>query len=131
MIYLCIAIGASFGAIFRYGLSRQFNSTTLIIKGITISWLPWGTFLSNVLGGLLMGCALAYMPRLTPEVRALITTGFLGGLTTFSTFSAESFTLLNTGRFYQALTLIMLHVLGSLLATAGGFFMVSKLVHPA
>lgn len=108
-----IGLGAAFGALLRGYLAR-FNGAH--------NWLPIGTLTANVLGGLLMGVALAYSERFTPAGRALVTTGFLGGLTTFSTFSAETFGLLNTGRMAAALALIGLHVLLTLAATALGFY---------
>lgn len=118
MQWLMIGFGAAFGAILRGGLAR-FNSLH--------SWLPVGTLLANVLGGLLVGIALAYSERLSPALRGLVTTGFLGGLTTFSTFSAETFTLLQQGRIVSALALIGLHVTLTLLATAIGFYAIKGL----
>lgn len=118
MQWLMIALGAAVGAILRGGLAR-FNAIH--------PWLPVGTLLANVLGGLLMGVALAVSERLNPSLRFFITTGFLGGLTTFSTFSAETFTLLYQGHWLSAVLLIVLHVGLTVLATAIGFF-ITRLV---
>lgn len=113
MQWLWIGLGAAGGAILRWWLSR-FNSAH--------PWLPYGTLLANILGGLLMGAALVLTQKMNPTLRLLITTGFLGGLTTFSTFSAEVFLLLNAGKVMQGLALIGLHILLTLVATAIGFY---------
>lgn len=113
MQWLMIGLGAAFGAILRGGLAR-FNSLH--------PWLPFGTLCANVLGGLLMGVALAYADRLSPNGRFLLTTGFLGGLTTFSTFSAEVINLLLIKQFTQAVLLIVLHLVLTLVATLLGLF---------
>jgi CrcB protein len=83
--------------------------------------------MANILGGFLMGVVIASTNQLSNEMRFLLATGFLGGLTTFSTFSAESFTLFNTGRYGYALALIGIHVMGSITATAAGFWLISAL----
>ena len=85
--------------------------------------IPPGTLLANLLGGYLIGLALAFFaahPGLSPEWRLLVVTGFLGGLTTFSTFSAEIIQLLQQQRPGTALAAMALHVAGSLLMTALG-----------
>ncbi len=115
MQWLMIGLGAAIGAILRGYLSR-FNALH--------HWFPFGTLTANVLGGLLMGVVLAYSERLHPNARWFITTGFLGGLTTFSTFSAETFQLFNSGRVIAALILIGSHVVLTLLATAAGFYLI-------
>lgn len=91
-------------------------------------WLPLGTLTANILGGLLIGMALAVSDRLHPQLKFFITTGFLGGLTTFSTFSAETFTLLNQGRIIAGLSLILLHISLTLIATAVGFFVIKQIL---
>ena len=85
--------------------------------------LPLGTLAANLIGGGLIGMALALLSHfeaLAPEARLLITTGFLGGLTTFSTFSAEAATLLARQQLGWAATLIAAHVAGSILMTFAG-----------
>ena len=117
MQWLAIGLGAAFGACLRAWLSR-FNPVH--------SWIPLGTLGANILGGLLIGLALVWFERLgsglSPNVRLFVVTGFLGGLTTFSTFSAETFTLINDGRLLSGLALIGLHVGLTLIATALGFY---------
>jgi fluoride exporter len=117
-----ISAGASTGAVLRWLLGSKFNSL--------LPSLPLGTLLANLLGGYLIGVAIAFLgnhPSIAPEWRLLIITGFLGGLTTFSTFSAETTSLLQQGRMVNALALIAVHVLGSLALTAMGMWSVSAL----
>ena len=89
-------------------------------------WIPLGTLGANVLGGLLIGLALVWFERmgsnLSDHVRVFVITGFLGGLTTFSTFSAEVFGFIHDGRLLAGLALVGLHVGLTLLATALGFY---------
>ena len=115
-VSVLVGSGAAVGAILRHLLGSLLNTMHPSI--------PIGTLLANLLGGLLMGLVLAYSASLSLEARLLLATGFLGGLTTFSTFSAETFLLLQQGRLWQALLLIGLHVLGSLLMTACGVMLV-------
>ncbi len=85
--------------------------------------LPLGTLASNLIGGYLIGLVLGYIEHfqsLSPEMRLFITTGFLGGLTTFSTFSAETTTLLLREEYLWATLGIGAHVIGSLLMTLLG-----------
>ena len=85
--------------------------------------IPPGTLAANLIGCYIIGMALAFFtayPAFAPEWRLLITTGFCGGLTTFSTFSAEIVTLLQTGRPLWALGAVAAHLLGSLLLTFAG-----------
>ena len=112
---LAIAIGASAGAVLRWLLALWLNAL----------WpaLPPGTLLANLIGGYLIGIALvffAHHAELSPVWRLLVITGFLGGLTTFSTFSAEVVGLLQQQRLSQALGLCALHVAGSLCMTWAG-----------
>lgn len=112
---LAISIGASLGAILRWGLGTAFNAL--------FPTVPPGTWLANMLGGYLMGVSLAYFGQhtgLSPEWRLMVITGFLGGLTTFSTFSAEVTTLIQQGRMVWAGVAITAHVIGSLLMTLLG-----------
>ena len=118
MQWLAIGLGAAIGACLRGWLAR-FNPLH--------HWIPHGTLGANVLGGLLIGLALVWFERvgsgLSPNIRLFVITGFLGGLTTFSTFSAEVFTFIHNGKLLAGLGLIGLHVGLTLLATAIGFYL--------
>ncbi|MDX5627565.1 MULTISPECIES: fluoride efflux transporter CrcB [unclassified Brenneria] len=117
-----VIIGGSAGCVIRWLLSVRLNSL--------FPNLPPGTLIVNLLGGLIIGAALAYFlrqPQLDPAWKLLITTGLCGGMTTFSTFSAELFSLLQSGNYAWAVTSVLVHVLGSLLMTAVGFFLVTLL----
>ncbi|MDK2123076.1 fluoride efflux transporter CrcB [Parachitinimonas caeni] len=112
---LAISMGAAIGAVLRWLLGVRFNPV--------FPTIPPGTLLANWLGGYLIGVAVAFFaqhPTLPPEWRLFAITGFLGGLTTFSTFSAEVVQLLQQGRFTEAMTAIAVHVVGSLLMTLAG-----------
>lgn len=112
---MAISLGASLGAVLRWVLGTSFNAL--------FPTIPLGTWLANMLGGYLIGVALAFFSShagLAPEWRLFIITGFLGGLTTFSTFSAEVTTLLQSGRIGWAGLAISVHVLGSLAMTLLG-----------
>jgi len=112
---LAISLGASLGAVLRWGFSLGLNH-----------WfpaLPLGTLVANLVGGYLIGLAMALLaqsPQLPPEWRLFVITGFLGGLTTFSTFSAEVVTALQQGRLGWAAATVVVHVAGSLLLTLAG-----------
>ena len=111
-----IALGSSLGAWLRWGLSAWLNPR--------LPNLPLGTLLSNLIGGYLVGIAVAYFSAntaLAPEWRLLAITGFLGGLTTFSTFSAEVVLLLQADRLPAAALLALVHLAGSLVLTLLGF----------
>ena len=107
-----IFFGAGFGALLRAG----FNFLTAGSASI----VPLGTLLSNLVGGYLIGIAIAFFgnnPSLSPEWKLFVITGFLGGLTTFSSFSAEVVTLMQRGEITWALGTAFLHLMGSLLLT--------------
>jgi len=92
--FLAVGIGAAIGAWLRWGLGLWLNPA--------VPELPLGTLSANLVGGYLIGLAIAFFmqnPGISPEWRLLIITGFLGGLTTFSTFSAETVTLLMRGQY--------------------------------
>jgi CrcB protein len=113
--FIAVGIGAALGAWLRWLLSVLYNAT----------WpqLPLGTLASNLVGGYLIGVAAAFFIQndaLAPEWRLLIVTGFLGGLTTFSTFSAESVGLLTRGEYAWAGVHIVTHLAGSLVMTVLG-----------
>ena len=117
---LAICIGASLCAVLRWFLGISLNTLFPAI--------PPGTLIANLAGGYLIGVAIglfAHHPELAPEWRLFIITGFLGGLTTFSTFSAEILTLLQQGRILWAAGAIGLHVLGSLIMTVLGLATIS------
>ena len=117
---LAISLGASAGAILRWLLGISLNA---IFPDI-----PPGTVLANLLGSYLIGIAivvLANNPTIAPEWRLFVITGFLGGLTTFSTFSAEVMNLLQHGRVALAFGAIGIHLIGSLFMTLLGMLTVS------
>ena len=112
---IAVSLGAALGALLRWGAAVSLNHL----------WpgLPPGTLLVNVVGGYLIGLAMAHLaqaPDLPPEWRLFVITGFLGGLTTFSSFSAEVVTLLQAGRTGWAAATVATHLLGSLAATVAG-----------
>ena len=119
---LSISLGAAFGAVMRWLLSTRLNSL--------FPALPLGTLAANLIGGYLIGVAISYFAlhvELPPQWRLLVITGFLGGLTTFSTFSAEVVTHLQQGNLLWAFAGIAVHVLGSLAMTMLGMATVSAL----
>lgn len=123
---LAIAVGASLGAILRWGLSVGLNGL--------LPALPPGTLAANLVGGYLVGVAVAFFaqhPELPPAWRLFAVTGFLGGLTTFSTFSAEVVHNLQAGRLGWALATAGLHLGGSVLMTLAGIATVAWLAPPA
>ncbi|AGU48810.1 putative camphor resistance protein CrcB [Variovorax paradoxus B4] len=108
---LAICMGASVGALARWGLALWFGASGL---------MPWGTLAANLIGGYLVGVAIAsfhLLPDLDPAWRLALVTGFLGGLTTFSSFSAEVVTMLLEGRLGVALLTATAHLGGSLFLT--------------
>ncbi len=110
-----ICIGASLGALARWLLGLWLNTGA--------PGLPWGTLAANLVGGYLVGVAVATfqaMPQLDPVWRLLLITGFLGGLTTFSSFSAEVVGMLMQQRYLLAIGTVLLHVGGSLVCTVAG-----------
>ena len=113
--FLAVGVGAALGAWIRWWLGVRLNPLFL--------QLPLGTLAANLLGGYLIGVALAFFahqPALPPEVRWFLVTGFLGALTTFSTFSAEVVTMIGAGQYGWALATAGIHLLGSLLMTGLG-----------
>jgi len=113
--FLAVGFGAAIGAWLRWGLGLWLNPS--------LTELPPGTLAANLIGGYLVGIAVAFFmqhPGLSPEWRLFIITGFLGGLTTFSTFSAETVTLLMRGQYAWGTTIIAAHLGGSLLMTVLG-----------
>jgi fluoride exporter len=112
---VAISVGSAVGGVMRWGFSQRLNHLTPAV--------PMGTLLANVVAGYIVGLALAYFASaqtIAPEWRLLIITGFCGGLSTFSTFSAEVVVLLQQGRFSMASVAVLVHVVGSILATLAG-----------
>ena len=119
---LAVGGGAAVGAWIRWGLGAALNPL--------FPTLPLGTLTANLAGGLLMGLAMELVTRhavMSPEVRLLVTTGFLGGLTTFSTFSAEITTLIVRGEWLWGAAGIAAHVVGSLALTLLGILLMRAL----
>jgi CrcB protein len=114
---LAVGGGAALGAWLRWGLGVALNPI--------FPTLPLGTLVANLFGGLLMGLVLELVTRhtaMTPEARLFATTGFLGGLTTFSTFSAEIATLLSRKEWLWSTIGVVAHVAGSVALTLAGIF---------
>lgn len=112
---IAVSLGAALGALCRWGLATGLNHA--------FPAMPLGTLVANLVGGYLVGVAVALfsqLPQLAPEWRLFVITGFLGGLTTFSTFSAEVVAALQQGRGGWAAATVASHVLGSLALTLLG-----------
>lgn len=113
---LAISAGASLGALLRWLLGIRLNPL--------LPALPLGTLAANLVGGYLVGLVLGWLqqhPELSPQLRLFLVTGFLGGLTTFSTYSAEVVGKLQQGEVFSAIVVAVTHLVGSLLLTALGF----------
>jgi CrcB protein len=112
---LAVAIGATLGALLRWQLGTRLNSI--------FPTIPPGTLAANLIGAYVVGLGIAFFATfsaISPEWRLLVITGFCGGLTTFSTFSAEITTLLQQGRITWALGAVAAHVVGSVAMTFAG-----------
>lgn len=112
---VAISAGASLGAVLRWWFGMALNSY--------FPTIPPGTLTANLVGGYIVGLAIAFFASfsaLAPEWRLFVITGFCGGLTTFSTFSAEIVTLLQQGRSLWACGAVALHLAGSVLMTFAG-----------
>jgi CrcB protein len=117
--FVAVGAGAAAGAWIRWGLG--------IVLNPIFPTLPLGTLAANLGGGLLMGFAMELLGRhavFPPELRLLVTTGFLGGLTTFSTFSAEMVTLLMRREYLWGSIAVATHVVGSLAMTVFGLLLI-------
>jgi fluoride exporter len=115
--FIAIGLGAALGAWSRWGLTLWLNARH--------PHFPLGTYAANAVGGFLIGFAIAYLakyPELSPSWRLFIITGFLGGLTTFSTYSAEVVTLIERGQIGWALGVGGAHLATSLLLTGLGLW---------
>ena len=112
---IAISVGAAVGALLRWALGLKLNSLMPAI--------PPGTLAANLIGGYVVGLAIAFFadaPELSPEWRLLVITGFCGGLTTFSTFSAEVVALMQQGELARMALAISLHLAGSVAMTVAG-----------
>lgn len=112
---LAVAVGAVLGALLRWALGTKLDGVFPAI--------PPGTLAANLIGAYVIGVAIAFFaffPALAPEWRLFVITGFCGGLTTFSTFSAELATLLQQGRLSWAAGAVAIHVVGSVAMTLAG-----------
>lgn len=122
--FLAIGIGAVLGAWLRYGLGLWLNPS--------FTQLPLGTLAANLIGGYLVGAAIAvfhFNVDISPEFKLFFITGFLGALTTFSTFSAEVVALLQRAEYGWAAGTASLHLFGSLLMTGLGIVTIHKLAN--
>lgn len=120
--FAAVGVGAALGAWLRWSLGVMLNPM--------FTALPLGTLVANLVGGYLMGLAMgvfALGSSLSPEMRLFITTGFLGGLTTFSAFSGEAVHLLTRGEYGWASVHVLSHVIGSLVMTGLGVLTVQLL----
>ena len=112
---LAISLGGSIGALLRWWLGTALNAH--------FPTIPPGTLAANLIGGYVVGIAVAFFaayPAMTPEWRLFVITGFCGGLTTFSTFSAEIVALMQQGQALWALVAAATHLLGSVIMTCAG-----------
>ena len=112
---LAICLGACLGALLRWRLGLWLSTPGAL--------LPWGTLTANLIGGYLVGVCVAVfqqLPQLDPVWRLALVTGFLGALTTFSSFSAEVVAMLQQARYTLALGTASVHLFGSLLLTVAG-----------
>jgi len=119
---LAVGIGAALGALLRWRLGAWLNPV--------FPTIPFGTLASNLIGGFVMGLCMEYFARnagVPPELRLAATTGFLGGLTTFSTFSGETATLLLRRDYLWSAAIIGAHLIGSVLLTLAGVYCVRLL----
>ena len=122
--FLAVGLGGAIGCWIRWMLGVLLNPI--------FPTLPLGTLAANLTGGLIMGCMMGvieHFQTLPPEVRLFIMTGFLGGLTTFSTFSAEANTLLLRGQLMWFGAHVAVHLVGSLAMTILGIFLTRALLH--
>ncbi len=119
---LAISLGASLGALLRWLLALRLNAL--------LPAIPLGTLAANLIGGYLIGIAMAVFAThtsLSPQLRLFVITGFLGGLTTFSSFSAEVTSHIQDGRLVWAATLAGMHLMGSVAMTIAGVATVTLL----
>ena len=114
---LAISVGASLGAVLRWTLGILLDSMSVAMS--------LGTLAANLVGGYLIGIAVAFFAihsELSPQWRLLVITGFLGGLTTFSSFSAEVTGMIQEGQISVALSTVLIHLIGSIAMTFLGIY---------
>jgi fluoride exporter len=119
---VAICVGGSAGCLLRWALNLWFSGTPSVV--------PLGTLAANLLGGYIVGVAFAFFAlntHLAPQWRLLVITGFCGGLTTFSSFSAEVVTMLRQDRLMWAFSTAALHLAGSLIMTFAGIATVARI----
>lgn len=124
--FLAVAIGGALGSLFRWFLGVRLNGL--------YPDLPLGTLAANVIAGYIIGVAIAFfarLPQIPPEWRLFVTTGLMGGLSTFSTFSAEVVSKLQQGRFGWAASEVAFHLSGSIIMTILGFATVAAVSRAA
>jgi len=122
--FIYIGLAAAIGAWSRWGIGILLNAIHPVI--------PLGTVTVNLVGGYLMGVSMGafeLFSELSPDLKLIMNIGFLGGLTTFSAFTAEVFQLLQKNEFVASLTLIAIHVLGSILMAYLGWLSISFIKH--
>ena len=122
--FWAVAIGAALGGVSRYYLAAAIQHRT----GATF---PWGTLVINVTGSMLLGFIVRYAlatPAVSAEMRALLTAGFCGGYTTFSTYSFETASLLEDGQYSRAGVYALGSMVIALVATFGGFVLARELI---
>src|ERR1700690_1658837 len=120
--FIAVSVGGVLGCLLRWALALLMNSY--------FPTIPPGTLAANLVGCYVIGVAIAFFtayPGFAPEWRLFLTTGFCGGLTTFSTFSAEIVVLLQSGRSLWGLSAVPLHLIGSLVMTLAGIATVTWL----
>ena len=118
--FLYVGLAAAIGAWSRWGIGILLNTMHPIF--------PLGTLTVNLIGGYLMGISMGafeLFSELSPDLKLIINIGFLGGLTTFSAFTAEVFQLLQKNEFVASLTLVALHVIGSILMAYLGWLTIN------
>lgn len=116
MSWLAVGAGAVIGAWLRWGLGMWLTNVHAHLQA--------GTLAANLVGGYLIGISIGFFtayPHFSPEWRLFVVTGFLGGLTTFSSFSGESMVLLQRGAYGWALAHTLLHLVGSIVLCVAGF----------
>jgi len=121
-VVLAVGVGGGLGALARYFIAGAIQSATTAF--------PWGIFVVNISGGFLMGViveASALKLNLSPDLRAFLTVGILGGYTTFSTFSLDSALLLQKGEYLQAAAYMIGSVVLSILALFAGLWIVRSI----
>jgi fluoride exporter len=124
--FLAVAIGGALGSLFRWFLGVRLNGL--------YPDLPLGTLAANVIAGYIIGVAIAFfarLPQIPPEWRLFVTTGLMGGLSTFSTFSAEVVNKLQQGRLGWAAGEVAFHLSGSIIMTILGFATVAAVSRAA